>query len=149
MRAFLLIFVAFLVSACGPVANQAVVKQNNVDMAPASIPITFEGFSSYIDGAKDLGAFEGIWENTSSRNEYTVGIYRDKRDARYPYKAFIINTNVDSWAPGEIKIKFTKLDSSGLALSQYHMRSKLEPRATWRFTVMEQYEPSLQMHYPK
>ncbi len=136
MRALLLIFVAFLLSACGPVANQAVVKQSNieqnkVEVVPASIPITFEGFSSYIDGASDLGTFEGIWESSGDPGvEYTVGIYRDKRDARYPYKAFIIDAN-NSWSPGEIKIKFTKLDSSGLALSQYYMGDKSELRATW------------------
>ena len=101
-------------------------------MVPASIPITFEGFSSYIDGAKDLGAFEGIWESAGSTgNEYTLGIYKDKRDARYPYKAFIIGANVGSWSPGEIKMKFTKLDVSGLALSQYYMGDKSELRASW------------------
>ena len=89
-----------------------------------SIPTTFASFASYIDSKSERFPKEGIWEFEDGK--YTLGIVRDKNDLRYPYKAFIIESKERAWKAGEVKIKFSKLDESGIAAARYFSASKVE-----------------------
>ena len=88
------------------------------DQISASIPIEYSLFTRFIDNKDDLDSFEGIWEDDKGR--YSLGLIRTDNDARYSYKAFVIESKASKWKPGDIKIKFSKLDNSGIALSKYH-----------------------------
>lgn len=100
------------------------------DTVPASIPTEYGSFAEFIDNKSNLSPFEGIWED-STDGAYVLGIYRDKGDSRSPYKAFIIESKRPLWKSGEIKIKFSKLDNSGLAMGKYHMSNKAAIKVTF------------------
>lgn len=99
------------------------------DSVAASIPTNYDGFIKFIDGRAKRDPFEGIWSDNDE--QYTLGLIRDEKDLRYPYKAFILDSQQSTWAPGEIKMKFSKLDSSGLAVARYWLRNKLELGVTF------------------
>lgn len=120
------LLVLLFLSGC--VTTETVIRTG--ERIPASLPVTFEGFVAYVDGRTEKDPFVGVWE--SDNNRYTLGVYRDENDKRYPYKAFVIDSKVRGWMPGEVKIKFSKLDWTGIALSRYLMGNKLEISATWR-----------------
>ena len=100
------------------------------DIVPASIPTDYGSFAEFIDNKSNLSSFEGIWED-STDGAYVLGIYRDKSDPRSPYKAFVIESKRPMWKSGEIKIKFSKLDNSGLAMGKYHMSNKAAIKVTF------------------
>ena len=99
------------------------------EFAPAYIPVDFENFVKYLENQPDLSSFEGVWE--ADQGDYTLGLYFDEDDVRYPHKAFVIESNKTNWKQGEIKVKFSKLDSSGLAISNYLMANKSEIKITF------------------
>ena len=100
------------------------------DQISASIPIEYSLFTKFIDNKDDLDSFEGIWDDDKGR--YSLGLIRTDNDSRYPYKAFVIESRVSKWSPGDIKIKFSKLDNSGIALSKYHYGNKLAKGVTFQ-----------------
>ena len=100
------------------------------DLVPASIPTDYGSFAEFIDNKSNLSPFEGIWED-SAEGAYVLGIYRDNGDARSPYKAFVIESKRPLWKSGEIKIKFSKLDNSGLAMGKFHMGNKAAIKVTF------------------
>ena len=99
------------------------------DQISASIPIEYSLFTKFIDNKEDLDTFEGIWEDDKGR--YSLGLIRTDNDPRYPYKAFVIESKASKWKPGDVKIKFSKLDNSGIALSKYHYGNKLAKGVTF------------------
>ena len=98
--------------------------------APAFIPTTMSGFKRYIDQKSDRDQFEGIW--VDDRSIYTMGLFRDDGDARFPYKAFIISSGVRQWKSGEIKLRFSKLDNTGIATALIGNRVKLVRGVTFQ-----------------
>lgn len=104
-------------------------EKGATDSVAASIPTNYDGFTRYIDGRSKRDPFEGVWSDNDE--QYTLGLIRDDQDLRYPYKAFILDSQQTNWAPGEIKMKFSKLDSSGLAVARYWLRNKLELGVTF------------------
>ena len=100
------------------------------DQISASIPIEYSLFTKFIDNKDDLDSFEGIWDDDKGR--YSLGLIRTDNDSRYPYKAFVIESRVSKWSPGDIKIEFSKLDNSGIALSKYHYGNKLAKGVTFQ-----------------
>ena len=99
------------------------------DQISASIPVEYSLFTKFIDNKDDLDTFEGIWEDDKGR--YSLGLIRTDNDPRYPYKAFVIESKASKWKPGDVKIKFSKLDNSGVALSKYHYGNKLAKGVTF------------------
>lgn len=95
----------------------------------ASLPVNYDGFVRYIDSKSRKDSFEGIWADNDE--QYTLGLVRDDNDIRYPYKAFVIESRQRNWRPGDIKMKFSKLDSSGLAVARYWLVNKLETGVTF------------------
>jgi len=99
-------------------------NQGSTETIAASIPIEYEAFINYLEGKEKLGLFEGIW--TSHEGNYTLGLVYDESDIRFPYKAFVIESDRSNWKPGEIKIKFSRLDATGVALGRYWLANKSE-----------------------
>ena len=79
-----------------------------------------------------LAEFEGIWEGDDG--DYTIGLFYDENDRRYPHKGFIIESIHPNWKPGEIKVKFSKLDGSGIGISKWTMQNKSERTITFEAT---------------
>jgi len=100
-----------------------------VETISASVPTTFSGFAKYIDSKNDKFEKEGIWE--SEDGSYVLGLVRDNSDIRFRYKAFVIESKRPEWKVGDVKIKFSKLDDSGVAAARYFMGNKLEIGATF------------------
>jgi len=89
----------------------------------ASIPVGYDSFAAYIDGKPRRDPYEGIW--TDSANQYTVGLVRDDADRLHSHKAFIINSRIPDWQPGDIKIKFSNLGAP-IAIGLFHTSNKRE-----------------------
>ena len=89
-----------------------------------SIPTSYNQFKNYLDQSETLEDFEGIWEFDDAK--YTIGIVKDKNDARFKYKAFIIESKTSNWKSGEIKIKFNDLVSGQPTVGRYLMENKSE-----------------------
>ena len=135
MRLIIFPLISLLLVGCG--GNNSKQPQESVTgKVLPSIPSNYNGFVQYLEGKEDLGVFEGIWEDVGDNDsaEYTLGIYSDKTDIRYPYKAFILESNMSRWKPGQIKIKFSRFDLDGLAVSTYYMGDKSPKKVTWEVT---------------
>ena len=102
------------------------------EVISASVPIEYDQFLRFIDNKDDIDQFEGVWQDDNGR--YTIGLLRTNDDPRFIYKAFIIESKVSNWDPGDVKIKFSKLDSSGIGLGKYYLGNKLERGVTFQTT---------------
>jgi len=88
----------------------------------ASIPVDQVQFRKYIDSFEGSDPFIGVWQIDSG--EYTLGMVRDERAKLYKYKMFVLDSQFNNWSPGEIKLKFSRLDQEGLAVAKYLRRDK-------------------------
>lgn len=109
---------------------ERMVEKGLVDYIAASVPTGFDEFIRYIDQKEQRDQFEGVWQDDSSA--YTMGLVRDDRDFRFPYKAFVLETEQSNWKPGQVKIKFSSLERNGLAIARYHMANKAEYGVTFQ-----------------
>lgn len=87
-----------------------------------SVPVDQVQFRNYVDSIDNRDPFIGVWQLDGG--EYTLGMVRDERDPLYKYKMFVLDSQYKNWAPGEIKIMFSRLDIAGLAVSRYLGRDK-------------------------
>lgn len=90
----------------------------------ASIPIDQIQFRKYVDSMSDADPFVGVWQLAGG--EYTLGLIPDDRDPIYKYKMFVLESQYKNWKPGEIKLKYSRLDQDGIAVSRYLARNKME-----------------------
>ncbi len=92
------------------------------EIIAASIPVDQVQFRKYIDSFEGSDPFIGVWQIDSG--EYTLGMVRDERATLYKYKMFVLDSQFNNWSPGEIKLKFSRLDQEGLAVAKYLRRDK-------------------------
>ena len=110
--------------------NYTKLKEKGIaDKIAASIPTDQVQFRKFVDGMDTRDPFVGIWE--ADDGDYTLGMIRDKNDPIYSYKMFIIASRYKNWSPGEVKIKFTRLDEDGLAVGKYLGQRKDEAGLTF------------------
>ncbi len=104
----------------------------SVDRISASIPISYEGFKSYIDQGSARAVYEGIWVEATGK--YTIGIVRTPEDKVFPVKGFILDSKPKNWRSGEVKIKFRRSLDRGVVTGSLFLENKEEIGATWRVT---------------
>ena len=109
---------------------EILVDKSIVDSVPASIPTTYAGFKSFLEQNPSTAKYEGIW--VESTGQYTLGLISTPTDRQFPYKAFVLESKVATWKPGEVKIKFRQITDGGLATGSLFIRNKAEVGATWR-----------------
>jgi S1-C subfamily serine protease len=103
-----------------------------VETVAASIPTSYAGFQSFIEQGGGRAPYEGIWSEAAGK--YTLGVIRTPEDREFPVKAFILESKVPNWLPGEIKIKFRRPPDRGAVTASYYLESKVEIGTTWRVT---------------
>ena len=99
------------------------------DAMPNDFPVTREKFTDYIDEKRNLSLFEGIWSDHGGEN--ILGIVADRSDPRFNYKAFVISSKNSNWRPGDVKIKFNRLRSNGVTVSEFWASDKHRSGVTW------------------
>ena len=94
------------------------------------IPVDQIQYRQYVDNLASADPFVGIWESDDGR--YTLGMIADERDPIYKYKMFVLESKVSNWSPGDVKVKFKRLDWDGIAFGRYLLSSKIEIGMTFR-----------------
>jgi S1-C subfamily serine protease len=100
------------------------------EVMPATVPVTYTGFTGFLDKRRNLARFEGIWSDHGGRN--VLGIIADRSNPLFNYKAFVISSKEPNWKPGDVKIKFNRLRPRRPTVSQFWASDKRESGVTWR-----------------
>jgi S1-C subfamily serine protease len=101
-----------------------------VDKVTANIPITYAGFKKYISEKPNRSIYEGIWSD--DRGLYTLGVISNKKDPRFKFVAFILESKRSVWKPGDIKIKFIDMSENNIAISRFHAGNLIDFRLLWK-----------------
>ena len=94
------------------------------------LPTKLKDFKDYIDNKKDLHAQEGLWKSSDGR--YLLGIVHDQQDVLYKYKAFVVESDVRGWLPGDIKCRWTSLDDSNVSMGDWYLENKLKKSSVFK-----------------
>lgn len=119
------LFLLLLAGCETPITSKGV-----ADRISASIPVDQIQYRRYVDGLASTDPFVGIWE--SDKGRYTLGMIADERDPIHKYKMFILDSKVSNWSPGDVKVKFKRLDWDGIAVGRYLLADKTEIGITFR-----------------
>jgi len=94
------------------------------DKIAASIPITLEGYKTFLNKKTTLHPFEGIW--SSDDGDYVLGVLYDSHNPQFKYKGFIISTERGNWKQGEIKAEWNSLEDDDLCMGDWYAGNKLK-----------------------
>jgi len=94
------------------------------DKITTSIPITLEGYKTFLSKKQNLHSFDGIW--SSGDGDYVLGVLYDTNNPQFKYKGFIISTEEANWKPGEIKVKWYSLENNNLCMGDWYAGNKLK-----------------------
>ena len=94
------------------------------------LPTDLNDFKRYIDNKDFLQKAEGLWKTSDGR--YTLGIIYDKHDILNKYKAYVIESEVNGWNPGDIKCKWTNLDESKISMGEWYKANKLKESSVFK-----------------
>ena len=100
------------------------------DRIDSTVPVQYVAFKKYLADRGVVAPFEGIW--TESNGLYTLGILRTDTSPRFKYQAFVLESRRGNWRPGEVKARFSDLQSGRTSTGDYRLHSKGSIGVIWQ-----------------